>query len=172
MSNSLKKHRTTWREKEAEIHSCKYKRQSCLLKEAGTDVQERCAVCVCVAGRGHLQHLIQTPAALAAHDSDRPCSLTCFPTTGAHCLAVSSLPRTPIYSPLKTTMAARLEQVTRHLSNSHGRGLLNGEVAIITGTYFQSSKHTQADQMVPCNICRCRTGSYILRPSTRIVRID
>ena len=32
-------------------------------------------------------------------------------------------------------MASRLEQVSQHLSNSHRRGLLTGEVAIITGDY-------------------------------------
>ena len=30
-------------------------------------------------------------------------------------------------------MANRLAQVSGHLSNAHGRGLLSGEVAIITG---------------------------------------
>ena len=30
-------------------------------------------------------------------------------------------------------MSSRLNQVSGHLSNSAGRGLLNGEVAIITG---------------------------------------
>ena len=32
-------------------------------------------------------------------------------------------------------MASRLEQVSQHLSNFHGRGFLTGEVAIITGDY-------------------------------------
>ena len=31
-------------------------------------------------------------------------------------------------------MADRLSQVAGHLTNTYGRGLLNGEVAIITGT--------------------------------------
>jgi hypothetical protein len=33
----------------------------------------------------------------------------------------------------------RLQQVANHLSNSYGRGLLNGEVAIITGSFLVSS---------------------------------
>jgi hypothetical protein len=33
-----------------------------------------------------------------------------------------------------TTMSDRLGQISGHLSNNFGRGLLNGEVAIITGT--------------------------------------
>jgi 3-oxoacyl-[acyl-carrier protein] reductase len=32
-------------------------------------------------------------------------------------------------------MANRLAQVSGHLSNAHGRGLLSGEVAIITGEF-------------------------------------
>lgn len=32
-------------------------------------------------------------------------------------------------------MANRLSQVSGHISNAHGRGLLAGEVAIITGMY-------------------------------------
>ena len=32
----------------------------------------------------------------------------------------------------------RLEQVAKHLSNNYGRGLLNGEVAIITGAFLVS----------------------------------
>jgi hypothetical protein len=31
----------------------------------------------------------------------------------------------------------RLEQITNHLSNNYTRGLLNGDVAIITGNPFQ-----------------------------------
>ena len=31
----------------------------------------------------------------------------------------------------------RLEQITNHLSNNYARGLLNGDVAIITGIPFQ-----------------------------------
>lgn len=45
-------------------------------------------------------------------------------------------------------MAERLEQVAGHLSNDHSRGLLNGEVAIITGTHFQDAKYTKVDRMV------------------------
>ena len=30
----------------------------------------------------------------------------------------------------------RLQQITNHLSNNYSRGLLNGDVAIITGTLF------------------------------------
>ena len=33
----------------------------------------------------------------------------------------------------------RLQQVANHLSNNHSRGLLDGEVAIITGTFLVSS---------------------------------
>lgn len=33
----------------------------------------------------------------------------------------------------------RLQQVANHLSNNYTRGLLNGEVAIITGTFLVSS---------------------------------
>ncbi|KAH9005877.1 short-chain dehydrogenase/reductase SDR [Lactarius hatsudake] len=33
----------------------------------------------------------------------------------------------------------RLQQVANHLSNNYGRGLLNGEVAIITGTFIASA---------------------------------
>jgi hypothetical protein len=36
-------------------------------------------------------------------------------------------------TPTTTTMAQRLEQISGHLSNIHSRGLLAGEVAIITG---------------------------------------
>jgi hypothetical protein len=31
----------------------------------------------------------------------------------------------------------RLEQITNHLSNNYSRGLLNGDVAIITGNLYQ-----------------------------------
>jgi hypothetical protein len=31
--------------------------------------------------------------------------------------------------------SSRLQQITNHLSNNYSRGLLNGDVAIITGTY-------------------------------------
>lgn len=34
-----------------------------------------------------------------------------------------------------STMAQRLEQISGHLSNTHSRGLLAGEVAIITGKF-------------------------------------
>ena len=33
----------------------------------------------------------------------------------------------------------RLEQITNHLSNNYTRGLLNGDVAIITGNLFSSA---------------------------------
>ena len=33
-------------------------------------------------------------------------------------------------------MAERLSQVSGHITNTHGRGLLAGEVAIITGMFF------------------------------------
>ena len=33
----------------------------------------------------------------------------------------------------------RLQQVANHLSNNYSRGLLNGEVAIITGAFLVSS---------------------------------
>jgi 3-oxoacyl-[acyl-carrier protein] reductase len=35
-------------------------------------------------------------------------------------------------------MANRLSQVSGHISNAHGRGLLAGEVAIITGMCAQT----------------------------------
>lgn len=38
-------------------------------------------------------------------------------------------------------MADRLSQVAGHLSNSHGRGLLAGEVAIITGAFQCIPEH-------------------------------
>lgn len=44
-------------------------------------------------------------------------------------------PSTTLNSPLSIyNMADRLAQVAGHLSNNYGRGLLAGEVAIITGT--------------------------------------
>lgn len=40
----------------------------------------------------------------------------------------------------RTTMASRLAQVSAHISNAHGRGLLADEVAIITGALVGSHR--------------------------------
>lgn len=42
-------------------------------------------------------------------------------------------------------MASRLAQVSGHISNAYGRGLLAGEVAIITGTFSTSHRQHTSD---------------------------
>jgi len=59
-------------------------------------------------------------------------------------------------------MSQRLEQVSGHLSNAHGRGLLAGEVAIITGMFpvFGLCQQRREFELNTClMLClRCRTG--------------
>ena len=56
-------------------------------------------------------------------------------------------------------MANRLAQVSGHITNAYGRGLLAGEVAIITGTF--STFHRRACGTRQCSDPRCRTGVFV-----------
>lgn len=67
-----------------------------------------------------------------------------------------------LYHPYTTipTMASRLAQVSGHISNAYGRGLLAGEVAIITGAYYtQPPPHARAALTTTSSASRSRTGT-------------
>jgi hypothetical protein len=53
-------------------------------------------------------------------------------------------------------MAGRLTQVTKHLTNTYGRGLLAGEVVIITGEFHP--QHAPRPDLGP--VCFMLIGNY------------
>ena len=70
-----------------------------------------------------------------------------------------------------TTMSSsdRLQQVANHLSNNYGRGLLNGEVAIITGTLLASSNGAPRSRLNFPKVLRRYYPSMQLSPSSFIL---
>ena len=76
----------------------------------------------------------------------------------------------PPTSTTTTTMAQRLAQISGHLSNIHSRGLLVGEVAIITGEF---QRVLVGDVWLILRRCpRCCPGSSVPLPSLSSAWID